>query len=459
VTAHGNQTAGTGAPVGKRDLSGVQLTAGLVLTVSMTAFEALAVATALPATVADIGGLELYGWTFSGFMLSNLVGITMAGAAADRRGVARPFVAGSALFVFGLVGGGLAPSMLLLVINRMVQGLGAGAISATAYVAVARAYPADERPRLLALLSSAWVVPGLIGPALAGMVTDHVGWRWVFLGLAPPTAGASILAIRPLRRLGLPARGTAAPVRTLAAIRLAAGTGLLLFALGGRSVPFAAALVVAGVAVGRPALRELVPPGTLRARAGLPAAIATMGLVSFAFFGAEVFVPLSLTAVRGQSTTMAGLALTAATISWTAGAWIQARLARRRRHSELATVGVLLTVVGIVGTAAVLNPAVPSSLAAPMWGVAGLGMGLAYSTTALAVLEAAPAGGEGEASAAMQLANVLGVALGAGLGGGLLALVTFAGGSVQVGIALADLMAIGAWVLCLPAARRLATGR
>src|SRR5512135_3558763 len=117
------------------------LTIGLILTVSMAAFESLAVATVLPATVKDIGGLEWYGWVFSGFMLANLVSITTTGRAADQQGVARPFMLGTGLFVLGLLGAGLAPAMTLIVASRIAQGLGAGAISSVAYVAIARAYP------------------------------------------------------------------------------------------------------------------------------------------------------------------------------------------------------------------------------------------------------------------------------------------------------------------------------
>ncbi|MEW6271293.1 MAG: MFS transporter, partial [Thermodesulfobacteriota bacterium] len=131
------------------------LTIGLVATVAFTAFEALAVATVLPVTVKDIGGLHLYGWTFSAFMLANLVGIVAAGRASDRRGPAYPFAAGTAVFVAGLALAGLAPTMPVVVAGRFVQGFGAGAISAVSYAAIAAGYADTTRPRMLALLSSA----------------------------------------------------------------------------------------------------------------------------------------------------------------------------------------------------------------------------------------------------------------------------------------------------------------
>ncbi|HME72790.1 MAG TPA: MFS transporter [Myxococcota bacterium] len=135
-------------------------TVGLLLTISATDFEALAVATVLPAAVADLGGLGFYGWIFSGFMLCNLVSIAVSGRLADQRGIALPFVGGSALFVAGLMIAGIAPSMVIVVVSRMAQGLGAGAISCVSYVAVARGYPASAQPRMLALLSGPGWCPG-----------------------------------------------------------------------------------------------------------------------------------------------------------------------------------------------------------------------------------------------------------------------------------------------------------
>src|SRR5207237_4800817 len=113
------------------------------------------------------------------------------------------------------------------------------------------------------------------------------------------------------------------------AVRLAAGAGLLLGGLGLHSL-VGLPLMVAGGLVGFPALLRLLPAGALRAAPGLPAAVTMRSLQTFAFFGAEAFLPLMLTSVRGQSTTIAGLALTAATLTWPAGAWVQARLATRR---------------------------------------------------------------------------------------------------------------------------------
>ena len=183
------------------------LTLGLVLTITLVGFEALAVSTVMPIVADELGGLELYGWVFSAFFLGSLIGIVVVGGAIDRGGLALPFAAGLGLFAIGLLAGGLAPSMPVLVAARFVQGLGAGTIQPIAYVAIGRTLPESLRPRMFATLSTAWVLPGVIGPAIAGTVGETVGWRYVFLGLLPLIAVVGALTLGALRAIG-----AAAPV-------------------------------------------------------------------------------------------------------------------------------------------------------------------------------------------------------------------------------------------------------
>jgi MFS family permease len=214
-------------------------------------------------------------------------------------------------------------------------------------------------------------------------------------------------------------------------------------------------VLATGVALAVRALQRLLPAGTLQAAAGMPAAIAALAVMSAAFFGAEVYVPLALTTVRAQSTVMAGVALTAATLCWTAGTWIQSRIVTRWGYRTLTVLGLMLMVVGIGGTAAVLIPSVDVLTAPVMWGIAGLGMGIAYPTATLVALGSAPAGREGEASASMQLANVLGMAVGTGVGGGLFSFMTAAGFSMAVAVAIVEVSALGVAIVGIAAALRL----
>lgn len=410
------------------------LTFGLTLVVSAAAFEALAVAATMPATTAELGGLELYGWAFSAFTLTNLIGVTVAGGEADRRGPATPLLVGIGLFVLGLLAGGMAPSMPVLIAARALQGFGAGFISSVAYIAIGRGYPEAAKAHMLAILSSAWVIPGLLGPAAAGWIAEHIGWRWVFLGLAPlPLLGAAMTwpALRHLGRAGEAPRDWR---RIRDAILLAAGAGALMAGLSGPSLLPALGLIAGGAAVGLPALRRLMPPGTLRAAPGLPATIATALLLNLSFFGVDAFIPLALTSARGLSPVLAGLALTAATLTWTGGAWVQAHFAPRAGRRQLTALGLIVLVLGTAGVAMATLPSVPALVAPLAWGLAGLGMGIAYSTVSLTVLELAPKGAEGSATSAMQLANMIGTALGTGVGGAIVAYTASSGISTGAGI-------------------------
>ncbi|HEX5466339.1 MAG TPA: MFS transporter [Candidatus Limnocylindrales bacterium] len=422
-------------PTGRRAPTGVwaperrALSIGLLLAVTLVAFESLSVATIMPIVGHELDGLELYGWVFSAFFLGDLVGIVASGAQADRGGLARPFALGLGLFAIGLVIDGLAPSMAVLVVGRSIQGFGAGAVPTVAYVAIGRRYPDRIRPLMFASMSSAWVVPGLAGPAIAGLVADHLTWRYVFLGLIPLVAIALLITTPALRHPETdpvldPAlrasAGTELRRRLVPALRVALGAALILGALTARDL-LSLLLGLGGIALGLPALRQLVPAGTLTAARGLPAVILLRGVVTFGFFGAEAFLPLTLVSVRGASATEAGLALTVATLTWTAGSWIQARLMAPWGAVRLIRWGLVGVTVGVAGVATVLASAVPVEIGVLSWGLAGGGMGLAYSPISLTVIRDAPSGQEGSATAAMQLCDVLGTALGTGLGGAIVA--------------------------------------
>lgn len=459
-----------------------RLTAGLLLTISLTAFEALAVATVLPAASADLGGaatLAWYGWVFSGFMLANLVGIPAAGVLAARGGTAVSFAAGVLLFAAGLVAAGLAGSMPALVAGRVAQGLGAGALSSVAYVAVAGAYPPAAQPRMLALLSSAWVLPGLLGPAVAALLAEQAGWRSVFLLLAPASVAAGWLALGGLRVLRAPASAGSVSAPLGRALRLAAGTALVLFSSEAGHLGVRALGATAGAALALPALAGLLPPGTLRAAPGAPAALAVKFLVTAAFFGAETLLPLALVAVRGQSVAAAGAVLTAGTLAWTGGAWLQERLVQRVDRVHLARAGLAMVATAIVGAACVLSTTAPLAVAAASWAAAGLGIGVAYSTTTLAVLDGVAGGagqrgdgerdgetdargdeiGSGEAASALQLVNVLGVAVGAGTAGAILSGLRGPLGSEASAIVVGDTFLLGVALLGFALAGRLGAGR
>jgi MFS family permease len=392
-----------------------------VLAVTLVAFEALAIATVLPVVGRHLGDLRLYGWVFSAFMLSSLIGIVLAGTLADRIPLGRPMLAGLGLFAVGLVVGGLAPDMPVLVAGRAVQGLGAGVVPAVAYVAISRGYPEGCRPRMFAVLSTAWVVPGLIGPAVAALVATAVGWRWVFLGLLPLVIAAGVLVVLALRHVPPPDRAGHATVPYLPVAGVVTGSGLALASVSSGNLAALAGGVIAGGSLLAVSLRRLTPPGTLTARRGLPATVLSRGLLTCCFFAGDAYVPYAIATVRHSPTGVAALALTASTLTWTAGSWVQARCISRLGPRRLVLSGELLVCAGLGLMCAALIPSVPPGLGVLAWALAGAGMGVAYAPLSVTTLNRAAVGEEGRATSGLQLCDVLGQAVGTGVAGAIVA--------------------------------------
>ncbi|WP_239092316.1 MFS transporter, partial [Streptomyces sp. SID14478] len=159
------------------------LSIGIVTVVLLIAFEATAVGTAMPVAARELDGVSLYAFAFSAYFTTSLFGMVLAGQWADRRGPLGPVTAGIGAFAAGLVLAGTAGSMWLFVAGRAVQGLGGGLVIVALYVVVSRAYPPRLRPAIMAAFAASWVVPSIVGPLAAGALTEHLGWRWVFLGI------------------------------------------------------------------------------------------------------------------------------------------------------------------------------------------------------------------------------------------------------------------------------------
>lgn len=392
------------------------LTSGLVLIVTLVAFESMSVATVMPLVESDLGNLALYGWVFSAFFLGTLVGVVLAATASDRMKPVIPFAVGLVLFALGLVVGGTASSMFVLVLGRLLQGLGAGAMPATSYVCIGRTYPLEQRPKMFALISSAWMVPSLLGPVLAAWIAQTVGWRWVFLGLLPLTAVIGVIAIFGVRSVPAPSERSN-DRNLLNALLVAIGAGLLLVGLGSHQVVVVVPVAVLGVAIMVPPFRRLTPLGTLRALAGMPATVAVRGLLNFGFYSADAFVPFAITAVRGMSPVFGGLAMTTASVLWTVSSWLQARWIRTRGATILVVLGMAVIALGAAGMLLVLVPSVPAWIGLVAWAIAGFGMGLAFSPLSHVALELSPKDKEGKTTTALQLSDTLGAALGIGIAG------------------------------------------
>ncbi|MGI5165986.1 MFS transporter [Spirillospora sp. CA-253888] len=424
-------------------------TLGIVLVVTLLAFESMAVGTVMPVVARDLDGLGLYSWGFSATLIASLLATVLAGGWVDRSGPTRPLMTGLATFVAGLAVAGAAPTMWAFVAGRAVQGLGTGVSLVALYVVIARVYPDALRPRVFAALSAAWVLPSLIGPAVGGFVAQHAGWRWVFLGLIPlviPPGLMLVPALRGIKRNEGPGSPTARS-RYVAAVTVSAGAAALLYALGHPSWPMIPVVLaaLAGLAYG---LLKLLPAGTLRLRRGLPSVVLVRGLMSGAFFGTDVFIPLALTSVHGFSPVQAGVVLTVAALGWSAASQIQGRSSRSRGTFVL--LGAVLVTAGIAGVTLALQ--LSGWAAAPAWILGGAGMGFAVGSLSVLLLDQSPEAEQGVNTSSLQISDTLGSSLVVGLAG---ALVTgFGTDRLELGLAVAGTLFAAIAALAIVAALR-----
>ncbi|MBB3227090.1 MFS family permease [Luteibacter sp. Sphag1AF] len=418
-------------------------TLGMVALISLIAFEALAVTTAMPAVARELDGLKLYALAFGGTLATSVIGMTLAGRWSDIRGPGLPLWSGLACFVTGLLLAGFAPTMDMLLLGRLVQGLGAGGMSVALYVVVGRLYPEVMRPKIFAAFSAGWVVPSMIGPAVSGLIVQSVGWRWVFLGVPLLAVPAAVILRPALSQLPAMTPGARPSAR---AVYLAFGAAVgvcLVFIAGQQQGWVAAAVLVPAVALLGGCARSMLPAGTLRAARGLPSVILLRGLAASAFFGCEAFLPLLLSREHGLSPLWSGMALSAGALGWFSGSWYQGHYATMSREALL-KLGTGALTVGVAVTASAAWPVVPVAVSIAGWALTGLGMGLLYASLSVLMLKLSPPEEQGANSSALQLCESVTVATTLAVGGSLFAalIASSSTGAFLANFALAGVLAV-----------------
>ncbi len=426
-------------------MSRTRLVVGLCAGVTAIAFESMSVATAMPAAAADLGRLDLYAWVFSLFSVAMLASTVLGGRVADRSGPYLPLLLGAASFAAGLVAAGVAPTMPVLLVGRTLQGIGAGAINIGWAVTVAQGFSEAERPRLMGLFSTCWMLPSFVGPPVAAWVTETWSWHWVFISVLPLVVAAAVLcgpSLLTLRREYEAGHDAPAGVPVWAALLTAVAVAAVQYA-GQRAASGdgASALVavtsvagLVGLALGVP---RLMPAGLLRSGPLLPA-IATKALLAGPYFVMVSFFPLMMAQLRGWSPFLAGGSLTVGSVGWTLGAWLQSRPPAVLPRGRVIVVGMgLLSAATVTMTALAWWPGLWGGLVVVGWLLGGLGMGLATTSVQLAVMSLSSPSVQGRNNAAQQLADTLGSCL----------LVAVAGAVYAAWLPSADLRAGYGWML------------
>ncbi len=413
------QTRVPRSAVGLRSERGPVLLA-VMLSIGLVAIDATILATAVPAVVDDLGGFTSFPWLFSIYLLAQAVSVPLYGKLADLYGRKPLMLLGVGLFVLGSLLCGLAWSMPALIVFRLVQGLGAGAVQPIGMTILGDIYSMEERATVQGYVASVWAAASLIGPTLGGLFSDYLDWRWIFfVNLPLGVAAAWVLWHRFEERL---VRRPHTIDVAGAVLLAAAGTALLLALLEGGvswswgSAPsvglFAGAglLVVLFVLVERRAPDPVLPLWVFRSRV-LNAANAGSLVVGVLTLGLSSYVPLYAQGVLGSGALVAGLALAAMTIGWPIAATTAGRIYLRFGFRTTFFLGAFLSVAGALLLLTVDGDSSVVHLALPCF-VMGLGFGYVASPSVVAAQSAVEWDRRGVATGANMFGRSVGSAVG-----------------------------------------------
>lgn len=348
-----------------------RVAAGLLVAEFTAATQSLIVTTVMPRIASDLHGLSLYGFAPAALFGASLISMSFAGPFADRYGTTRALALAFGLTLVGLVASMLAPTMAFFVGARGIEGFGGGLDYAVSIAAIAKVFPEHLRPRMFAWTSAMWLVPGLIGPALGAFIAATFGWRHVFSIFIPLVVLSAALVLPSLRSITM-ARSEADPLGSI---------------------------------------RVLFSRQILRLRDRRSVSIVEFGLLQAAFFGADAYVSLLLTAVRGQTLALASLCITLAVIGWSIGSTAQPRLLTAIGTRAIVIGGAILGIIAL-GTLLAVAAGAPVAFAYVAWMIGGMGIGVSFATLTLSSLEGAAEGTEGTVSSATVLAGSLGSCVG-----------------------------------------------
>jgi len=466
------QPPGWGALLGGRNgLLSLALAGG----VALHAINVYITTTILPSVVADIGGIDYYSWNTSLFIVASILAAAVSPGLLARCGPRAAYLLSAVIFAAGSLACGFAPSMAAMLAGRIVQGVGGGFLLALSYAMIRIVFDEALWPRGIALVSGMWGVATLVGPAVGGLFAEYGLWRASFWALAPAAVVFGVLAT-----LALPPRD-AAPGSTGAGSTGAGGAPMLqillltaaVMAISAGSVMTSAWANAAGALVAivlvcliavieQSASRRLLPSGSFSPGGALGAVYASMMLLSIMVTSSEIFIPLFLQTLHGQTPLVAGYLAAAMSAGWTLGSigGAGATGARMRRQLRFAP---LPGLIGMVMLAILVPPGSSGSwlalapLCAAMLMV-GVGVGLAWPHLLTRVLQLAPEGEEAVASASLTTVQLFATAAGAALAGMVVNLAGLTSPGGAAGTAAAALWLFGVFsvapLLCLFTVRR-----
>ena len=402
---------------------------GTLLGLFTAAMDMTIVSTSLPRIVASLGGLGLFPWVFTSFMITSTTAVPIVGKLTDLFGRKPFYMAGVAILLLGSVLSGLSQSMEQLIAFRAVQGLGAGMILGIAFAIVGDVFPPAERGKWSGLMAGVFASASVLGPLIGGALTDHVNWRWVFYINLPLGSVALLVlffgmpALRPLTRPRLDYIG----IVLLAATVVPA---LLAFSWAGSRYDWASPEIIGMFTWSAVALamfiyaelhteEPLLPMGLFRNRIFAVSAVVTL-MTGVAMFGALSYIPLFVQGVIGASATNSGLVIMPMMIAMAISSAITGQIiSRLGRYRVMGVAGLAIMTAGMY-LLAQMDVNATNFIARRNMVVMGIGLGMSLPLFMLAVQNAVPHRMMGIATSTMQFLRTVGGTMGVAIMGSLI---------------------------------------
>ncbi|BCF88403.1 MULTISPECIES: MDR family MFS transporter [Paraburkholderia] len=399
--------------------------AAVMASMAMVAIEATIVSTAMPQIVTQLGGLRLYSWVFSSFLLAQTAMTVVFGKLADLYGRKPTVLVGIVIFLVGSIGAGFAWSMPAMIVFRLIQGIGAGAIQPVTLTIVGDLYPARERGKIQGYLASVWAISAVIGPMAGGLLIRDLSWSWIFWINVPIGILAAFGFIKYLHE---EKRHQRPSIDIMGAVLFTIAIGALMMALtdagsenDARALFEVALCVVCGVLFVWHERRVPEPMISFKLWSHRPIAACNAATVlsGMALMGLTTFLPMYVQGVLHQSPVVAGLALTMVMLGWPSGATFTARSFHRLGLRRTMVGGSFFLPLGAIAFA-LLQPDGSPVLAGVGSLVMGLGMGIVSVSSLILIQEIVQPLERGSATASNLFSRNLGSTLGAAIFGAVL---------------------------------------
>lgn len=393
----------------------------IMLGTFLAALDTTIVGTAMPTIIGELGGISLYSWVFSAYLLTSTTTIPIYGRLADLYGRKPLFLIAAALFLGGSALCGAAQSMPQLVAFRALQGLGAGGIIPITLTIFGDIFSVEERARMQGLISAVWGASAVAGPTVGGFIVDYVNWRWVFY-INLPFGIASVLLLWLFlherverRRHRIDYAGTLSLIMSITALLvalLAAGDGSSWLSPGVLGALVVATVLLAHFIWNENRVEEPVLPLHILRKGVIGVSFFASILIGAGMFGVTSYLPLFVQGVLGGTAVTAGMVIAPYSIGWSVTSILAGRLIMRFGY-RLSVVAGLATIV-LAGLLLQVAPHGSNALweAIAASGISGIGMGLSAPAFMIATQSAVGWAERGVATASIQFSRTIGGAIG-----------------------------------------------